>query len=101
MEEDISSRRRGDGRNSSPLRTTSPARCLNSTRLGLRFHRSSGEASPRCIYASASCWGSSRTGNTSAALLRIEGSAIAAQVLMYCGATAYTWKTAFDPKYAK
>ena len=40
-------------------------------------------------------------GNASVALLRIEGSAIAAQVLMYCGATAYTWKTAFDPEYAK
>jgi hypothetical protein len=40
-------------------------------------------------------------GNASVAVLRIEGSAIAAQVLMYCGATAYTWKTAFDPKYAK
>jgi hypothetical protein len=40
-------------------------------------------------------------GDASVALLRIDGSAIAAQVLMYCGATAYTWKTAFDPKYAK
>jgi hypothetical protein len=40
-------------------------------------------------------------GSASVALLRIEGRAIAAQVLMYCGATAYTWKTAFDPEYAK
>ena len=35
------------------------------------------------------------------ALLRVNGEAIAAQVLMYCGATAYTWKTAFSANYAK
>jgi hypothetical protein len=35
------------------------------------------------------------------ALLRLNGTAIAAQVLMYCGKTAYTWKTAFDANYAK
>ncbi|ABA04616.1 conserved hypothetical protein [Nitrobacter winogradskyi Nb-255] len=40
-------------------------------------------------------------GDASVALLRVDGRAIAAQVLMYCGATAYTWKTAFDPDYAK
>jgi hypothetical protein len=40
-------------------------------------------------------------GNASVALLRIDGRVIAAQVLMYCGATAYTWKTAFSPDYAK
>jgi hypothetical protein len=40
-------------------------------------------------------------GTASVALLRIDGRAIAAQVLMYCGATAYTWKTAFDAEYAK
>jgi hypothetical protein len=40
-------------------------------------------------------------GNASVALLRVDGRAIAAQVLMYCGATAYTWKTAFSPDYAK
>ena len=39
--------------------------------------------------------------HASVALLRIDGRAIAAQVLMYCGATAYTWKTAFDAEYAK
>jgi CelD/BcsL family acetyltransferase involved in cellulose biosynthesis len=39
--------------------------------------------------------------NASVALLRIDGRAIAAQVLMYCGTTAYTWKTAFSPEYAK
>ena len=39
--------------------------------------------------------------NASVALLRIDGRAIAAQVLMYCGTTAYTWKTAFDADYAK
>ncbi len=37
----------------------------------------------------------------SVALLRVDGEAIAAQVLMYCGTTAYTWKTAFDAKYSK
>jgi hypothetical protein len=35
------------------------------------------------------------------ALLRLDGEAIAAQVLMYCGATAYTWKTAFNAGYGK
>jgi hypothetical protein len=40
-------------------------------------------------------------GNASVALLRIDGEAIAAQVLMYCGATAYTWKTAFSANYSK
>ena len=40
-------------------------------------------------------------GNASVALLRVDGAAIAAQVLLYCGATAYTWKTAFDANYAK
>jgi Acetyltransferase (GNAT) domain len=34
-------------------------------------------------------------------LLRVDGKAVAAQVLMYCGTTAYTWKTAFDAKYSK
>ena len=40
-------------------------------------------------------------GNASVALLRLDGEAIAAQVLMYCGATAYTWKTAFSAAFAK
>ncbi len=40
-------------------------------------------------------------GNASVALLRVNGEAIAAQVLMYCGTTAYTWKTAFSANYAK
>ena len=40
-------------------------------------------------------------GSASVALLRVDGRPIAAQVLMYCGATAYTWKTAFSPDYAK
>lgn len=40
-------------------------------------------------------------GNASVALLRVNGEVISAQVLMYCGTTAYTWKTAFDVKYAK
>jgi hypothetical protein len=40
-------------------------------------------------------------GNASVALLRVNGLAIAAQVLMYCGTMAYTWKTAFNSDYAK
>jgi hypothetical protein len=43
----------------------------------------------------------SQQGSASVALLRLDGRAIAAQVLMYCGPTAYTWKTAFDPAYAR
>jgi CelD/BcsL family acetyltransferase involved in cellulose biosynthesis len=39
--------------------------------------------------------------NASVALLRLDGRAIAAQVLMYCGTMAYTWKTAFNADYAK
>jgi CelD/BcsL family acetyltransferase involved in cellulose biosynthesis len=37
----------------------------------------------------------------SVALLRINSRAIAAQVLLYCGTTAYTWKTAFDSEFAR
>lgn len=37
----------------------------------------------------------------SVAELRVNGEVIAAQVLMYCGDTAYTWKTAFDVAYSK
>jgi CelD/BcsL family acetyltransferase involved in cellulose biosynthesis len=40
-------------------------------------------------------------GKASVALLRLEGQAVAAQVLMYCGTTAYTWKTAFNAEYGK
>jgi CelD/BcsL family acetyltransferase involved in cellulose biosynthesis len=40
-------------------------------------------------------------GSASVALLSVDGRPIAAQVLMYCGPTAYTWKTAFDAEYAK
>ena len=40
-------------------------------------------------------------GNASVALLRIDGRTVAAQVLLYCGTMAYTWKTAFDAEYAK
>jgi hypothetical protein len=37
----------------------------------------------------------------SVALLRVDGEAVAAQVLMYCGTTAFTWKTAFDARFGK
>jgi hypothetical protein len=43
----------------------------------------------------------SASGDASVALLRVDGRAIAAQVLMYCGASAYTWKTAFDAAFAR
>jgi len=39
--------------------------------------------------------------NASVALLRVDGRAIAAQVMLYCGTTAYTWKIAFDAAYRK
>jgi len=39
--------------------------------------------------------------DASVAQLRVNGEVVAAQVLMYCGTTAYTWKTAFDAAYAK
>jgi CelD/BcsL family acetyltransferase involved in cellulose biosynthesis len=45
--------------------------------------------------------GLAEQGDASVALLRVDGLAIAAQVLMYCGTMAYTWKTAFNPDYAK
>jgi CelD/BcsL family acetyltransferase involved in cellulose biosynthesis len=37
----------------------------------------------------------------SVALLRVDDKPIAAQVLLYSGSTAYTWKTAFDAEFAK
>jgi hypothetical protein len=37
----------------------------------------------------------------SVALLRLDGQPIAAQVLLYCGRTAYTWKIAFDEDYGR
>lgn len=37
----------------------------------------------------------------SVALLQVNDEPIAAQVLMYCGTTAYTWKTAFDLTFGK
>ena len=40
-------------------------------------------------------------GQASVALLRLDGKPIAAQVLLYSGTMAYTWKTAFDAEYAK
>lgn len=40
-------------------------------------------------------------GDASVALLRLDGNAIAAQVLMYCGTTAYTWKTAYNAEFSK
>jgi CelD/BcsL family acetyltransferase involved in cellulose biosynthesis len=40
-------------------------------------------------------------GSASVALLQVDGRPIAAQVLMYCGTTAYTWKIGFDAEFSK
>ena len=40
-------------------------------------------------------------GLASVALLSVDGDAIAAQVLLYSGQCAYTWKTAFKASYAR
>lgn len=40
-------------------------------------------------------------GNASIALLRVDGTPIAAQVLFYAGARAFTWKIAFDAAYGR
>lgn len=40
-------------------------------------------------------------GDASVALLRVDGRPIAAQVLLYCGSTAYTWKIGYDADFAK
>lgn len=39
--------------------------------------------------------------NASVALLKVDGRAVAAQVLLYCGSMAYAWKTAFDSDFGK
>jgi CelD/BcsL family acetyltransferase involved in cellulose biosynthesis len=39
--------------------------------------------------------------NASVALLRVDGRPIAAQVLLYSGTMAYTWKIAFDAEFSK
>jgi CelD/BcsL family acetyltransferase involved in cellulose biosynthesis len=39
--------------------------------------------------------------SASVALLLVDGLAVAAQVLLYCGSTAYTWKTAFDASFGR
>jgi hypothetical protein len=39
--------------------------------------------------------------DASVALLRVNGQPIAAQVLLYSGRMAYTWKTSFDADYAR
>ncbi len=40
-------------------------------------------------------------GAASVVLLTLDGRAIAAQVLLHCGGTVYTWKMAFDAAFAK
>ncbi|WP_022721917.1 GNAT family N-acetyltransferase, partial [Rhodopseudomonas sp. B29] len=40
-------------------------------------------------------------GAASVALLELDGRAIAAQVVMYCGRSAYTWKIGFDAAFAR
>lgn len=41
-----------------------------------------------------------KAGNASVAILKLNDRAIACQVLLYAGAMAYTWKTAFDSAFA-
>lgn len=45
--------------------------------------------------------GLAAAGNASVALLTLDGRPVAAQVLLYCGKTAYTWKTSYDPAFAR
>jgi hypothetical protein len=40
-------------------------------------------------------------GDASVAVLQIDGRPIAAQVLMYCGTTGYTWKIGYDAAFGK
>jgi CelD/BcsL family acetyltransferase involved in cellulose biosynthesis len=40
-------------------------------------------------------------GDASVAVLQVDGRPIAAQVLMYCGTTAYTWKIGYDAAFGK
>lgn len=40
-------------------------------------------------------------GDASVAVLQVDGRPIAAQVLMYCGTTAYTWKIGYDATFSK
>jgi CelD/BcsL family acetyltransferase involved in cellulose biosynthesis len=40
-------------------------------------------------------------GDASVALLTVDGTPIAAQILFYAGAKAYTWKIAFDADYSR
>jgi CelD/BcsL family acetyltransferase involved in cellulose biosynthesis len=40
-------------------------------------------------------------GGASVALLSVNGKPVAAQVLLYSGTMAYTWKTAFDAEFSK
>ncbi len=40
-------------------------------------------------------------GSASVALLRVDERPIAAQVLLYCGTRAYTWKIAYDAEFSK
>lgn len=39
--------------------------------------------------------------HASVALLKVDGRAVAAQVLLYSGSMAYTWKTAFDTSFGR
>jgi CelD/BcsL family acetyltransferase involved in cellulose biosynthesis len=41
------------------------------------------------------------SGAASVALLSLDGKPLAAQVIMYCGTTAYTWKIAYDEAFSR
>ena len=42
-----------------------------------------------------------RAGKASVALLKVDDKPVAAQVVLYCGSWAYTWKTAFSADYGR
>lgn len=42
-----------------------------------------------------------QAGQASVGVLTLGGRPIATQVLLYCGRIAYTWKTSFDPEFAR
>jgi hypothetical protein len=53
------------------------------------------------VFARRLLWDLAAQRAASVALMCVDGRPIAAQVMLYCGRTAYTWKTAFDASYAK
>jgi hypothetical protein len=42
-----------------------------------------------------------KTGSVSVPMLKVGNDVLAARVVLYCGRTAYTWKTAYDSRFAE